>query len=183
LHIGGWIALALSTCGAALIAMAGTKIPGQAKASVFGDLLVVLSMVAATAWILISQRLVQRHSATTVTAFVFWIGTLLLAIIDVSTSGVPSLRYSVTAWTAVAVQGIFATAVTTVLWNWGLKRVPASQAGIYVNLEPVIGTLLGVFLLHEALGIFAFIGGALIVGAAMYFTYHPTSTNTKPSAG
>jgi drug/metabolite transporter (DMT)-like permease len=53
------------------------------------------------------------------------------------------------------------------------SRVPASQAGIFVNLEPLVGAILGVSLLHEVLGITALAGGALIIGGAVYFSYKP----------
>ena len=177
LHFGGWLALAASTFGAALIALSSKKASGAAQAGTRGDLLVVLSMFAAIAWILISKRLMLRHSAIMVTAFVFWIGTALLAVTVVTSSGEPSLHYSTRAWIAVAEQGFFATASTTVLWNWGLKRVPASQAGIFVNLEPLVGAILGVSLLHENLGPMALAGGALIIGGAVYFSYKSESSS------
>ena len=107
-----------------------------------------------------SVRLLDRH---------FDFGLVVIA-----TSGVPSTHYSTSAWVAVAEQGLFATASTTVLWNWGLKRVPASQAGIFVNLEPLVGAILGVSILHmKSLGRMALTGGALIIGAALYFSYKP----------
>jgi drug/metabolite transporter (DMT)-like permease len=134
-------------------------------------------MFAAIAWILISKRLMRQHSAMMVTASVYWIGAILLAAVVVTTSGIPSLHYSTRAWVAVAEQGLFATASTTALWNWGLKRVAASQAGIFVNLEPLVGAILGVTLLHEALGIMALAGGALIVGGAVYFSHKPGSSS------
>ena len=173
LHFGGWLALVVSTVGAGLIALSGKGQSGTARASVAGDLLVVLSMFAAIAWILISKRLVRRHSALMVSAFVYWIGTLLLATVVIISAGVPSLHYSARAWIAVAEQGILATATTTVLWNWGLKRVPASQAGIFVNLEPLVGAILGVSLMHEVLGGSTIVGGVLIIGGAVYFSYRP----------
>jgi len=175
LRAAGWIALAISTCGAAMIALAAKSSAGQAKASVAGDLLVVLSMLAATGWILTSKRLMHHHLPLIVTAFVFWIGTTLLFVAAVSTSGIPSVHYSAAAWGAVAAQGLFATAITTMLWNWGLKRVPTSHAGIYVNLEPVVGAILGVSLLHESLGVVALFGGTLIIGAAVYLSWKPAS--------
>jgi EamA-like transporter family len=67
-------------------------------------------------------------------------------------TGLPPTRYSTRAWIAVAEQGPVATASTTVLWNWSLKQVPASQAGIFVNLEVLVGAILGVSLLPEVLG-------------------------------
>jgi drug/metabolite transporter (DMT)-like permease len=48
-----------------------------------------------------------------------------------------------------------------------MTQVPASQGGIFINLEPVIGSVLGVTVLHEHLGLVAWVGGALIVGAAV----------------
>jgi drug/metabolite transporter (DMT)-like permease len=173
LHVYGWLALVASTVGAGLIALSSNRASGTAHATVQGDLLVVLSMFAAIAWILISKRLMRRHSALMVTASVFWVGTILLAVVVLTTSGAPSLHYSTRAWIAVAEQGLFATASATVLWNWALKRVPASQAGIFVNLEPLVGAILGVLLLHEVLGRMALAGGALIIGGATYFSYKP----------
>ncbi len=177
LHLGGWLALAASTCGAALIAFSSKKASGAAHASVWGDLLVVFSMFAAIGWILISKRLMRQHSPLMVTAFVLWIGTALLAVVVITTSGIPTFHYSARAWIAVAEQGFLATASTTVLWNWGLKRVPASQAGIFVNLEPLVGAILGVSLLHEQLGVMALAGGALIIAGAVYFSYKPDGTS------
>jgi drug/metabolite transporter (DMT)-like permease len=40
-------------------------------------------------------------------------------------------------------------------------------------LEPLVGAILGVSLLHETLGIAAVAGGALIVAGAVYFSYKP----------
>jgi len=166
LHIFGWLALAASTCGAALIALSSTKNADGGHASATRDLLVVLSMFAAIAWILISKRLMKEHSPLLVTAYVFWIGTLLLAITVFASKGLPSLIYSGRVWAAVAEQGVLATATTTVLWNWGLKRVPASQAGVFVNLEPLAGAILGVVIMHEVLGTTALAGSALIIAGA-----------------
>jgi drug/metabolite transporter (DMT)-like permease len=177
--LGGWLALAGSTLGVALIALSSKRASGVAHPSIRGDLLVVLSMFAAIGWILISKRLMRRHSAVMVTAIVFWVGTVQLAAVVMVTWGVPSLDYSLRAWIAIAEQGLFATATTTVLWNWGLKRVPASEAGIFVNLEPLVGAILGVSLLHENLGIMALAGGALIIAGAVYFSYKPEGSSVQ----
>jgi len=59
-----------------------------------------------------------------------------------------------------------------------MTKVPASQAGVLLNAEPLIGSLLGVFLLHEHLGTLAYIGGAMIVTAAIVLT---TQSPTPPA--
>src|SRR6201996_3053263 len=52
----GWIALAASTCGAALIALSGGR-HATGGATLTGDLLVVLSLLIALFWILINKQL------------------------------------------------------------------------------------------------------------------------------
>ena len=141
----GWFALTLSTLGATLIALGARHATGATGPTLTGDMLVVLSLVIALAWILINKRLMLRHSAITVTAYGVAAGAL-------------------------AASGLLCTASTTLLWNWGLTQVPASQAGVLLNMEPLIGSLLGVFLLHESLGPSARTGGTLILAAALIIT-------------
>lgn len=170
LRTRGWFALVASSVGAALIAFSSTTRSGATQASALGDMLVVASMVAAIGWILISKRLMRHHAAVMVTVVVYWIGTAMLAVAVVAIHGIPPVHYSRRAWLAVLAQGLLVTAATTLLWNWGLKRVPASRAGIFVNLEPLVGAILGVIVLHDALGSLAIAGGVLILGGAVYFS-------------
>jgi drug/metabolite transporter (DMT)-like permease len=51
-----------------------------------------------------------------------------------------------------------------------LARVPASRAGVFLNLEPLAGPLLGIWILHETLGSLAILGGGMIIAAAVYFS-------------
>lgn len=55
----GWLLLVGSSLGAGLIVL-GARGGDSAGTSVVGDLLVVISLFAAVAWILLSQRLVRR---------------------------------------------------------------------------------------------------------------------------
>jgi drug/metabolite transporter (DMT)-like permease len=80
------------------------------------------------------------------------------------------LHISPTAWIALAVSGLACTATTTLLWNWGIHHVPASRAGVFLNIEPALGSFLGVKLLGEHLGPYAWAGGGLILAAAITLT-------------
>jgi drug/metabolite transporter (DMT)-like permease len=171
----GWFALTLSTLGATLIALGARHATGASGPTLGGDMLVVLSLVIALAWILINKRLMQRHSPVTVTAYGVAAGTaMLLLVVPIlyrQPFGPPPIAaISLKAWLALAASGLLCTAATTLLWNWGLTQVPASQAGVLLNMEPLIGSLLGVFLLRESLGPSARTGGALILAAALIIT-------------
>jgi drug/metabolite transporter (DMT)-like permease len=191
----GWLALAGSTAGAALIVLGGSR--GQAargEPSLVGDLLVVASLVTALAWILLSKKLMQTHSPPVVTSYSILAGTAMLAVVvlgpwalsPLTHSGVqapPFANLSATAWAALAISGLFCTATTTLLWNWGIHHVPASRAGVFLNIEPALGSWLGVQLLGEHLGPYAWAGGALILVAAITLTVrgHEPGSVTEPA--
>ena len=168
----GWLALAGSTVGAALIVLGGheTGTPGAAP-SLAGDLLVVASLVIALGWILMNKSLMFVHGPLAVTAYGILAGTLMLAAWVMATDGPPPFaRVSRTAWLALGASGILCTATTTLLWNWGIHHVPASRAGVFLNIEPALGSWLGVELLGDKLGPFAWVGGGLILAAAVTLT-------------
>ncbi len=169
----GWLALTASTCGAALIALGGNHHSGAGQTSLAGDLLVVLSLAIALFWVLLNKHLMGRHSPIVVTAYGLLLGTLMLALWVPLRYGMPPFaNVSLKAWMALAASGVLCTATTTLLWNWGMTQVPASQAGVLLNLEPLMGSLLGVLVLQETLGPSAWIGGGLILAAAVTLTTH-----------
>jgi drug/metabolite transporter (DMT)-like permease len=177
-----WLALSVSTLGAALVTLGGSgATTGRETPSLAGDLLVFLSLFAALAWMLLCKKLLETHSAPVVTAYTTLAGTGMLIVwvlgrwmlSPVTHQHLPSLPFahvSATAWAALAISGLFCTATTTFLWNWGIHHVPASRAGVFMNLEPVLGAILGVALLGERLGPHAWAGGALILASAVALT-------------
>ena len=176
----GWAALAVSTAGAALIALGGHHGNLANGPSLAGDLLVVVSMVIALFWILINQHLIARHSPVMVSAYGILAGFFMLLVCVPLLYGWPPVQgISVKAWLALAGSGLLCTASTTLLWNWGMTRVPASQAGVLLNIEPLIGSVLGVAVLGEHLGSSAFVGGAMIVVAAVALTTRSSRAATE----
>jgi drug/metabolite transporter (DMT)-like permease len=182
----GWLALCGSTVGAVLVVLGGHRGPAAREVpSLVGDLLVVASLIVALAWILLSKRLMQTHSPPVVTAYTILAGTGMLAVLILGPwlcnpllspithrafHPPPFAHVSPTAWTALGISGLLCTATTTLLWNWGIHHVPASRAGVFLNIEPALGSWLGVRLLGEHLGPYAWAGGALILTAAITLT-------------
>jgi drug/metabolite transporter (DMT)-like permease len=171
MDVTGWIALVISTAGAALIATGARHSTSAHGPTLAGDLLVVLSLSIALAWVLLNKHLMASNSAITVSVWGTASGTAMLALCVPALYGAPPIHgVSIKAWLALAASGALCTAATTLLWNWGLTQVPAAQAGVLLNMEPLIGSLLGVFILHEVLGPSAWTGGALILVAAIIIT-------------
>ena len=178
----GWLALFGSTAGVAMVSLGGTRATtGHETPSLAGDLLVITSLIIALVWILLSKKLMKTHSPRVVTAYTIYSGTAMLVVCAVasrlfawiahkSAESMPFAHVSAKAWVALAISGILCTSTTTLLWNWGIHHVPASRAGVFLNIEPALGSILGVELLGEKLGPFAWLGGALILAAAVTLT-------------
>jgi len=167
----GWLALAGSTGGVALITMSRTQVRTAGGPTLVGDMLVILSLVIALGWILLNRHLVQDHSAVVVTAYGLLSGLAMLTVWVALVDGPPPVHgVSPKVWFALAASGLLCTATTTFLWNWGIHHVPASRAGVFLNIEPVMGSILGVELLGDKLGAGAWLGGGLIIAAAIVLT-------------
>ena len=158
---GGWAAVAVSSLGVLLL----VGLPGEGN-DWRGNLLVFLSMGVSVAWVLMSKRLVQRYPVVQATGWIVLFGTLFLIPLSLAWAGPPSVSLSGTAWASLIGLGLGCTVVAFVLWNWGVARVGAGPAGVYLNLEPIGGALLGILVLGEPLTAGIVSGGALILGAA-----------------
>jgi len=171
LDLKGWLALLGSTAGIALIVLSASH-GAIGSGNIWGDLLVVLSLVIALGWVLINMRLMALgRSPLAVSAWTLLTGSAMLFPWVLVRDGLPPVRgLGWHVWFAVAASGLLCTSAATFLWNWGIHRVPASRAGVFLNIEPALGSILGVAVLGERLGPGAYIGGALIIAAVIVLT-------------
>ncbi|HEY6445463.1 MAG TPA: EamA family transporter [Acidobacteriaceae bacterium] len=171
LDVKGWLAIAGSAVGIALI-VTSTSRHVTGGGSLYGDMLVLAAMFIALGWILINQQLMRRgHSPLSVTVWGLLTGTAMLAAWVLGRDGLPPVHgVGLKVWLAVAASGLLCTAAATLLWNWGIHHVPASRAGVFLNIEPAVGAILGVELLGDRLGPGTWVGGALIIAAAVVLT-------------
>jgi drug/metabolite transporter (DMT)-like permease len=177
----GWAALFGSTVGVALIVLGGKhEISNGTGPSLYGDLLILAALMISLFWILMNKRLMQRHPPAVVTVYGIYIGALMMAAWVLLRNGPPPVRgLPMSVWLASAASGFFCTAGSMLLWNWGLHHVPASRAAVFLNIEPMLGSFLGVELLGDRLGPFAWLGGGLIIAAAVTLTTRPPGIDTE----
>ena len=162
----GWGAVVCSTVG--LVIMVGG--PGEGR-TLLGDLMVFTSLIAAVGMVLTTQRLVRKYDSLVVTVAGMGMGTILLLPWTLAVSGWPSLDLAGATWAALLGLGIGCTAITFSLWNFGLRFVPASHAGVFINLEPLIGAILGIALLGDELTPELLVGGLLILTSAIIVSW------------
>ncbi|MGA9717282.1 MAG: EamA family transporter [Acidobacteriaceae bacterium] len=175
----GWAALVSSTIGVAMIVLGGHHAQGRTGPSLIGDLLVLAALLVSLFWILMNKRLMERHPPAVITVYGVYMGAVMIAAWVFLHDGAPPIHgVPLAAWLASAASGLFCTAGSTLLWNWGIHHVPASRAAVFLNIEPMLGSFLGVELLGDRLGPAAWVGGALILAAAITLTTRPHGVDT-----
>lgn len=158
----GWVAVAASASGVGLI-VGGS----MTDSHLVGDALVFVSMFAVVGWVLIGKRLLRGAPPLGTTAWIVWIGTVALVPIALVLGGRPRVALPAATWGEIVLLGFASTACAMGLWNWGLRGVPAARAGVFLNLEPLVGASLGAAVLGDRLGASFVVGGVLVLAAAV----------------
>lgn len=133
-----------------------------------GDLLTLTNSISYSFFLVISKRTMQRVDALAATALMFAFGVLPIALFG----GFALTRFdygavSLAAWLWGVFIVVFPTAAAYVLISWTLARAEASLVALFVYVQPVIATTLGMAFQHEALTART-AAGALIIFAAVY---------------
>ncbi|MDH4422067.1 DMT family transporter [Bacillus cereus] len=77
--------------------------------------------------------------------------------------------------------GIISTAGAFFLWNKGLQLMDASIGSLFFFFQPIVGSLLGWFLLNETLNSNFFIGGILIICSVLITTLEKNKKTGRDS--
>ena len=121
------------------------------SATTQGDILVILNSMSYGIYIAVSKRLITHYGALKSIAWLFLFASIANIPIGLySLSTVDLSQASSVAWLALAAIVIFPT-IMAYYWNaWALARVEPSIVAVYIYLQPLIGTILAIFILGEA---------------------------------
>jgi drug/metabolite transporter (DMT)-like permease len=165
LHVG---ALFLGSFGAYLIVERGLlpHLTGAADARrIFGDALFLLSLVFEAIASITSKRLAGRFSPLLVTAATV-IGSLAVwipaGVVDIALHG---LRLTALSIGGVVYLAVFVTVIGYFFWFAGLQVIDGAAAAATLFIQPLVGTLLAIWLTHDTLTPFTIIGGACIIAS------------------
>lgn len=150
--------LALSIAGVYLIIGRGSS------ASAAG---IACSFLAVTGWAfmsVIARKISKKYSALTITKYAM----LIAVVCNVPTAYLemilthPVIRVDVGAVFAILYMGLVCTALTNLLWNKSLSRLPANTCSAFYPVQTLTSSLLGILLFHEVLTV-SFLAGTFLI--------------------
>ena len=156
--VGFMIAIA----GACWLSLAGEK-SASAPNPLLGNFLEFMAMVAATGYTVSLKHLSTRYSALFLTAFQAWVGALFFSLFLLHPDIALPRNWYPTPALAVIYLGSFVTLGAYLLYNYGVSKIPASQASAFVNLIPVFAVVLGFLILGERFTPIQFVASALVL--------------------
>lgn len=130
-----------------------------------GDFLIFISAVNWAVYTILARRELGRHPAARMIFFVMLFGWLFTTVwIFGFGPGLSELpRISVQGWAAILMLGIFGSGLAYIAYNDALQALPASQLGVFLNIEPLVTTLLAAVMIGEAITLLTLAGGAVII--------------------
>ncbi|ADG12591.1 EamA/RhaT family transporter [Caulobacter segnis] len=156
-----WAGVAAATLGAALIA---GKPDGAS--SPWGVALSIAALFVFLAWLLVLRRAPATSNPMAIPAVSIIVAAATVLPIAFVMHGAPRLDLSAPVWAAVVAQGVLATLLATAAWQFGAARVGAASAGVFINIEPLIGAGCGVLLFGDHLTLPLLAGGLMIIGGS-----------------
>ena len=139
----------------------------HAPQPLLGNFFELLAMLCATGYTLLLKHLSARYSAFALTAMQAFVGTLFFLPLALASADLPS-QPSALGIQAVVYLGVVVTVGAYGLYNFGVGRLPASQASGFINLIPVFTLVFAALFLGETLnGPQMLAAGLVFIGVAI----------------
>jgi drug/metabolite transporter (DMT)-like permease len=161
---------------------------GSHDPTLHGDLLTLGGSLAFAGYAILGKRVTSRFDTMTVTVWPFYFGALIFSPLAVHQAMQTDWsRVGWIGWGALLYVGLGASLLGYLIWMWALHHLAASRMGVFTYVQPVLGTIIGVYLLHEEYTGQLALSGALVLAGVALTEMHPRGTETEdesvPEAG
>lgn len=168
----------LAIVGAVALSLAATPTE-TASNPLLGNFLEFMAMVCATGYMVTLKGLTPRYNPWFLTMIQAFIGSMFyFPLLFLPTTDLPT-EFSLIGVLSIVYLGIFVTITAYGLYNYGMSKIPASQASAFINLIPVITLILGFIFLGERLNWIQYTASAVVI-AGVFLSQDKKSSSPEP---
>jgi drug/metabolite transporter (DMT)-like permease len=132
----------------------------------------LLSSVCFAFYLLYSKRGLEKYEPPTVLLYSFVIAAIVWGFVHPPWQ-IVAAGHSPRLWGMFLALGLFSTLFPFSLFTMGLKRLPASEAGLLATFEPVVAVLTAWLILGEGLKPSQWLGATLVLSASVIAHLRP----------
>ena len=145
-----------------------------------GNLLILASNITWAAFTIGSKEDFRRHSPFLITAFSFIFGFLTfipLAFLENPDLLVTVSRLPSATWAGVFYMSLLSSIIAYLTYAWGLSKIEASEAALFLYLEPLFAAPFAYLWLGEVITPTFLLGAAVIATGVILTEYRPPRRN------
>ncbi len=143
-------------------------VTGDAHVTPYGIFMGFLSALTYALYTIFGKFALRKHHPFTLTAYAFTIGGAGSFIFAPPASFVPAFQNAESGFILLLkliATGFFTAFLPFLLYTLGLKKTEAGKASVMASVEPMVASLVGIFILKEPTDIFSVAGILLILAA------------------
>ena len=160
------LAIMISFAGSVVIAYSDSSVGG---AHLYGDILALVSAVAVAAYTLLG-RIVRNSVSTSVYTYVVYASCAAVLLGTCLVQGYPLFGYGVSAVIVGLLLSVFSTILGHSIFSWCLKYFSPAFVSASKLCEPVVASIIAVFLFSELPSVLQIFGGTMIIGGVYYYS-------------
>jgi drug/metabolite transporter (DMT)-like permease len=172
LQIGGTV---LAFFGVLLVVTRGNlALSNIGRIGTVGDLLILISAVNWAVFSVLSRGMLKRLPSALMMFYVMlfgWIFSTVTFFIRTGTGDILNLTSN--GWMAVVFLGILGSGLAYIAWYDALQNLKANEAGVFLNIEPLVTMIVAFFILGEPVTWASLLGGAVIIFGVWLVNHRP----------
>ena len=172
------VALVLTFAGCCMVSgMLGGAVRLSAEALAVG----LASGVFYACYSVFARIALERYGLRTVLFWSFAVGTVASLFLSDYPATIATACADPSLWLVFLGIGFVCTILPYIFYNTGLKHMETSRAGILATSEPLVGSLLGIFVFGDSVGVVKVVGMLLILSSVVILSLGEKPANEQPS--